>query len=204
MRYLCFALIVIVGGGVALTGLAGCGPTPLEERKQVSDEIAREQPAPSEQPKAASSAPSGSVQIPANAKAVYSLPLSKDGQPAIYRTRSIEGARIARGVLELKTTTADGNFDLYPDVLAQGLKPPLWLKVEMSNTVSGSWGQIYWDTGMGATEKTAARWELSGDGAMHKYELSLSADGPVLDLRFDPSGKVDTVRIKALEIYSGG
>jgi hypothetical protein len=198
-----FRLLVAIAIIVSLAALAGCGGGLRGPSVPGGVQVPPDQSAGGVNPPATSGAAAGSASLPANSKVAYSLALTKDGQPAIYRARAIEGARVANGVLALKTTTEDGNLDLFATPLAQGLKPPLWLKVEMSNTVPGTWGEAYWDTGAGMSEKTAVLWKLPGDGAMHTYTVKLNADGPVRGIRFDPSAKADTINIKSLAVFAG-
>jgi hypothetical protein len=78
----------------------------------------------------------------------------------------------------------------------------LW--VAMSNSVPGTAGQIYWDTGEGFSEGQSASWSLPGDTLMHTYSVSIATSKPVVNLRLDPSRQPDVVSIRRLEVIRAG
>jgi len=187
------AMVVVIGAATGVM-LSGCGgpeagpsgapsPTPEAGRPQTGPVAV------------------GAV-LPANASSVFALDLSQEGPAKLVDARGVASARIANGVLELAPASDDCNFGLFPK-RADGIRPPLWLKVEMSNTVPKAFGQVYWSEGGRLSEASSAKWKLPGDGQMHTYTVEIKAFRPVIYLRFDPSNRKETVKIGLLEVFSG-
>jgi len=187
------AMVVVIGAATGVM-LSGCGgpeagpsgapsPTPEAGRPQAGPVAV------------------GAV-LPANASSVFALDLSQEGPAKLVDARGVASARIANGVLELAPASEDCNFGLFPK-RTDGIRPPLWLKVEMSNTVPKAFGQVYWSEGGRLSEASSAKWKLPGDGQMHTYTVEIKAFRPVIYLRFDPSNRKETVKIGLLEVFSG-
>ena len=186
------AVIVVVGAAMVLV-VSGCGgPEISSSETQTTSPGATERPAGPPQ-----------VVVPAGSKSVFALDLSKSGTPSLVDQRGIASAKIAGGVLEIRTAKDDCNFGLFPK-RAAGIKPPLWLKIEMSNTAPKAFGQVYWSEEGRLSEASSAKWKLLGDGQMHTYAVEIKAARPVIYLRLDPSNRKETVKIGLLEVFSQG
>jgi hypothetical protein len=186
------AMMVFVSAAMVLV-VSGCGgPQTSSPETQTASPATRERRV--EPARAA---------VPAGAKSVFALDLSKAGKPSLVDQRGVASAKIAGGILEIRTARDDCNFGLFPRK-ADGIKPPLWLKVEMSNTVAKAFGQVYWSEGGRLSEGNSAKWKMPGDGQMHTYTVEIKAARPVIYLRFDPADHKDTVKIGLLEVLSRG
>lgn len=139
----------------------------------------------------------------ANGRVVYSLPLDSEGPAELLHVRDISSAEIRGGVLHLETSGIDGHFSLFETRLGDGLKPPLWLIVEMSSEASEARGYVYWDAGEGFKQERSRGWPLEPDGKWHTHYVKLDSDRPVVNIRFDPSNEHDSVGIRRLQVSQG-
>jgi hypothetical protein len=134
----------------------------------------------------------------------YALPTTGDAARHLHHPTSIVSSITSDGSLLLDTSGNDSQFQLYDSPLPSGLRPPVWLSLEMRNAVPRAQGAVYWDCGQGFTQAQSASWPLPGDMVWRAHAVALGAVTPVTNVRFDPSDREDHVEIRRLVVCTEG